>query len=194
MTCIDTQRLILPFINGELDMIQLEGFINHINSCPNCMEELEVYYVLLSGMKQLDEDKVLSNNFHHDLMNLIKRSEDRIFHKKVLHIRKRIILIIVITLAAMASSFRIGEFVVEDVLNNDKNKFYVENIFYRSNPKLQNLLERNRLDIYIYLYKNDPETAEKLKEQYGEDIWSGINVNNDIGNKINLPVQTIFIK
>jgi hypothetical protein len=175
----------MPFINGELDINQLEEFVNHLKSCPDCMEELEVYYVLVSGMKQLDEDKVLSNNFHHDLMNLLKRSEDRIFHNKVVHIRKRIILIIVITLAAMASSFRIGELVVEDVINDSKKSdFMVDNVFFRyKNDKFQNMIEKNLSDIYVFLYEKDPEGAKKLEEHYGKDIWKGESFPDGVGLK-----------
>ncbi|MDF2608859.1 MAG: hypothetical protein K0R92_333 [Lachnospiraceae bacterium] len=170
MTCIDTQRLITPFIQGELDIDQLEEFVNHVKSCPNCMEELEVYYVLISGMKQLDEDKELSNDFHQDLLNMIRRSDDRIFHNKFLHIRKRIVLIVVITLTAIASSFRLTEFVVEDVINKESD-FLVDNLFISyEDPKVKSIILENIADIYAYLNENDPESAKKIKERYKEEI------------------------
>jgi hypothetical protein len=170
MTCIDTQRLITPFIQGELDIDQLEEFVNHVKSCPNCMEELEVYYVLISGMKQLDEDKELSNDFHQDLLNMIRRFEDRIFHNKFLHIRKRIVLIVVITLTAMASSFRLTEFVVDDVINKESD-FLVDNLFISyEDPKVKSIILENIADIYAYLNENDPESAKKIKERYKEEI------------------------
>ncbi len=200
MNCIETQRLIVPFINDELNIKQLEEFVHHVHSCPDCMEELQVYYVLLAGMKQLDEDKELSNNFNQDLMDLLNLSEDRIIHDKFLHIRKRIVLIILIALVAVVSSFRIGEFVVEDVLNNDKKSdFLMDNIFLVDSPaqfdnpdirnennSLSGMILNNLADIYVYLKTNDPEGAKLMKEKFGDQIWIDTKVSKSVGMKFNI--------
>jgi hypothetical protein len=200
MNCIETQRLIVPFINDELNMEQLEEFIHHVHSCPNCMEELEVYYVLLAGMKQLDEDKELSTNFNQDLKDLLSLSEDRIIHNKFLHIRKRIVLIILITLVAIVSSFRIGEFVVEDVLNGDKKSdFLLDDVFLADNPVafddtaagagntgLNGLIVNNLSDIYVYLKTNDPKGAKRMKEKFGDRIWENTTVSKSVGMNFNI--------
>ncbi|QHQ62108.1 hypothetical protein Ana3638_16035 [Anaerocolumna sedimenticola] len=201
MNCISIQRLIVPFINDELNISQLEEFIHHIHSCPDCMEELEVHYVLLAGMKQLDEDKELSDNFHQDLMDLLRLSEDRIIHDKFLHIRKRIILIIVITLVAIVSSFRIGEFVVEDVLNNDNKEsdFLVDNIFLVDKPaafgnaeaeldnnSLSGMIMNHLSDIYVYLKTTDPEGAKRMEEKLGDRIWKDAKIQKSIGMDFNV--------
>lgn len=201
MNCSDIQRLIVPFINDELNISQLEEFIHHVHSCPNCMEELEVHYVLLARMKQLDEDKELSNNFHQDLMDILRLAEDRIIHDKFLHIRKRIILIIVITLVAIVSSFRIGEFVVEDVLNNDNKKsdFLVENIFLVDKPaafnntdkeydtnSLSGTAVRHLSDIYVYLKTTDPDGAKRMEEKFGDRIWKDTEIQKSIGMEFDL--------
>lgn len=176
MNCLDVQRLIMPFINGKLSNEELGEFINHINSCPNCMEELEVYYALISGMKQLDEEKELSNDFHKDLISLIKESEDRILHNKMLHIRKRLVLLILITAVAVISSFRIGEFVVEDMLNKVKvSNYLVNDVFLLHNPlfmkedlkpELMDPLPKKILseiyEIYEYLYEHDRDAARNM--------------------------------
>jgi hypothetical protein len=198
MNCIDAQRLIMPFINDELDIKQLEDFIHHVRSCSNCMEELEVYYVLLAGMKQLDEDKELSTNFHQDLIELLKISEERIVHYKLLHIRKRIILVMLISLFAVLSSLQLGEYVVDDVLNNGakESNFLMENLFVVNKPadfdhinyhKEQNNLSRmvikNLDDIYVYLRITDPEGAKIMEEKFGTHIWDETIINNGVGLK-----------
>jgi len=198
MTCIETQRLIMPFINKELDIDHLEEFVNHINSCPDCLEELEVYFVLLAGMKQLDEDKELSNNYHQDLMNRLKQSEELIFRDKMSHIRKKIILIIMITLVAIISSFRLGEFVVEDILQNEvtesnylmDNLFFVDNKFEQDNPTLldredafSSMIVENLADIYVYLKKTDVEDAKKMQEHFGDQITGILSEENTHGEK-----------
>ncbi len=206
MNCVDTQRLIVPFINDELNIEQLEQFVHHVHSCPNCMEELEVYYVLLAGMKQLDEDKELSTDFNQDLMDLLKLSEDRVIHNKFLHIRKRIVLIILIALVAIISSFQIGEFVVEDVLNSDKkSNFLLENVFLVDKPaqfdnpdikkeknNLSGLILNHLADIYVYLKTNDPEGAKLMKEKFGDRIWEDTQVSESVGMKFNIEDWIVF--
>lgn len=197
MNCIDVQRLILPFINKKLNLKQLEEFTDHVNSCPNCMEELEVYYVLFEGMKQLDEDKELSNNFHDDLQNLLRESDDRILHDKFLHIRKRIILIILISIVAVISSFRFGEYVVEDVLQreNTESNFLAEDIFVINRSSIEgmsdlsgynltliNKINENLADIYIYLKIRDPKGAERMEKNFGDLIFKNEKIPNKIGN------------
>ncbi len=201
MNCIEIQRLIVPFINDELNISQLEEFVHHVRSCPNCMEELEVYYVLLAGMKQLDEDRELSNNFNQDLMDLLKLSEERIIHDKFLHIRKRIILIILISIVAVFSSFRFGEFVVEDVLNKEakESNFLMENVFLVDKPaqfdnpdlmkeknNLSGMILRHLPDIYVYLRITDPESAEIMKEKFGDRIWEYARISQGADRQFSL--------
>lgn len=186
MMCIDVQRLIMPFINGKLNKEELEQFIDHIKACPDCMEEVEVYYALVMGMRQLDEDKELSTNFNSDLMELIKETEDRIFHYKVLHIRKRIILLIIITIVGIVSSFRFGEFVVEDVLHKEEkvsqylfgDVFVLPELYYNKtdvppmvNTELPDYIMKELDKIYIYLDEHDKEAARRMLFIFGSKIW-----------------------
>lgn len=212
MKCIDTQRQIMPFINNKLDNEQLEEFVNHVNICPNCMDELEVYYVLLSSMKHLDEDKELSTDFHHDLMDLLTQSEEKIFHDKLVHIRKKVILIIMISIVAVLSSFRIGEYVVEDVLPHEvkESNYQMEHLFHMNNKiKINNLdseftslnqgervltemITKNLSDIYVYLKEKDPDGAAKMEEQFGSLIWKDVQISNGIGLQLSIPNWTVL--
>ncbi len=212
MNCIDTQRHIMPFINNKLENNQLEEFINHVNLCPNCMDELEVYYVLLSSMKHLDEDKELSKDFHQDLMDLLTHTEEKIFHDKLVHIRKKIILIIMISIVAVASSFRLGEYVVEDVLPHEvkESNYQMDNLFYMSNKikinspasefksmnqgerMLAERINQNLSDIYVYLKETDPDGAAKMEEQFGNLIWKDVQISNGVGLQQSIPNWTIL--
>lgn len=91
MNCKETQSLIMSYINEQLDIEQLEKFIQHIETCNECKEELEVYYTLLTSMKQLDEDKNLSGNFHNEFIKSLHKSEERIRRAKLNYVRKRVI-------------------------------------------------------------------------------------------------------
>ena len=38
MNCKETQRLLVPYINGELEAREEETFVRHIRHCPECYE------------------------------------------------------------------------------------------------------------------------------------------------------------
>ena len=92
MTCFEAQCLMTPFINEELNNEQVEGFLEHVKHCVDCKDDLEVYYTLLNGMKQLDENKNIANNFHIDLDGFLHKQEEKILQEKSKKIQKRIIL------------------------------------------------------------------------------------------------------
>ena len=98
MTCSKTQSLITPFIHDELELKELEEFISHVRACKECREELEVYYALLTAMKQLDEDKNLSDDFSLELSEKLEREQEKIVHAKFLYYRKKGIMIVIILL------------------------------------------------------------------------------------------------
>lgn len=63
MNCLEAQSKIVAFIEDKLDNGEKLEFIRHIRSCSNCAEELEIYYTLIVGMKQLDDDIVSETSY-----------------------------------------------------------------------------------------------------------------------------------
>ena len=55
MTCREAERLVMPYINGELTDAELAEFLKHIDTCEDCREELEIHYMVDVGLKKLDE-------------------------------------------------------------------------------------------------------------------------------------------
>lgn len=104
MTCMKAQSLITSFINDELNIDELEEFLEHVQSCDECMEELEVYYTLLTAMKQLDEDRLLADDFSQELKVKIDRSEEKIIHLRYNYYRKKGVLILTIFLITVVFS------------------------------------------------------------------------------------------
>lgn len=96
MTCLRAQSLITPFINDELELKELEELLEHIRGCKDCKEELEVYYALLTAMKQLDEDKNLSDDFSLELSEKLERAQEKIIHTKYIYYRKKGILYVIV--------------------------------------------------------------------------------------------------
>ena len=76
--------MISGFIEEKLTDEQLEGFLEHIENCQDCYDELEVYYMITIGLMQLDED-------HTGTMDLKKNLKDFISEQnKELYMRKRL--------------------------------------------------------------------------------------------------------
>ena len=64
MDCREVQRLIIPFIKNELSIDQAKALFQHIDHCQDCTEEIELYYIMLVGLKELDEGNEQSLSFH----------------------------------------------------------------------------------------------------------------------------------
>ncbi|MHB8130876.1 MAG: anti-sigma factor family protein [Mobilitalea sp.] len=147
MTCTKAQSMITPFINNKLNLKEIEDFLDHIGSCPICREELEVYYALLTAMKQLDEDKNLSDDFGLELSQKIERAQERILHIKYTYYRKKAILIISMILLAFLMSFRYAYKSEEQVNNVTESNFRIRNSFRNEKndyleTQLQNYLKK----------------------------------------------------
>ena len=75
MECKEIEHLIIPFIKYELSEEQLKEFLNHVETCPNCKEELEIYYMVYEGMKGLDEDDFTTYNLKDALLYHIEQGK-----------------------------------------------------------------------------------------------------------------------
>lgn len=56
VTCKEAEALVMPYIRHELSDEIMEEFLEHIDTCENCKEELEIYYTVDVGIRQLDVD------------------------------------------------------------------------------------------------------------------------------------------
>lgn len=68
-SCREAEKMVMPYINHQLDEVQLEQFLKHVRSCPACREELEIYYTVSVGLKQLD-----SGNGVYDITGSLEES------------------------------------------------------------------------------------------------------------------------
>ena len=55
MTCVEAEKMVVPYMKDELSPTELEDFLDHIHPCENCREELEIHYMVDVGLKKLDE-------------------------------------------------------------------------------------------------------------------------------------------
>lgn len=193
MTCMETQNMIMQFINNELDIDELDDFLKHIKTCLECMEETEVYYTLITSMKQLDCDQELSGDYRQDLIDLLEKSEEKIDNKKVRFIRKRLSLFIIIGLIALTSTFRIGEFVVEDVIKKATvSNFTHEELVLLPPNELPQELEEQLPGIYLYLRQVDKDGAATMEEHFGSSMWNDMIIQKEFGQATYIPEWTVL--
>ena len=57
MNCKEAGTKIVPFIKDEISNTDLDDFMMHIRHCPDCREELEIYYTVQVGIENLDSDR-----------------------------------------------------------------------------------------------------------------------------------------
>lgn len=152
MDCKRAMELITQFINEQLNAEDTEEFLNHIDSCPECREELEVTYSLMTAMKQLDEDTDLSDNYIEELNQKIEICYLDELKRKRSCVRRRILLGGVVALLVLFG----GVTVKEDRQEEDRR-------FFRMIAGLEETAETNP--------ENDVMVANEGEEE--ADVTSG---------------------
>lgn len=70
MDCRRAEELVDSYIDRTIGSRDMEDFLNHVEKCSSCYEELETYYIVHEAMKQLkDED----NDTILDMKNMLKQ-------------------------------------------------------------------------------------------------------------------------
>ena len=87
MTCKEAQRLVIPYIRHQLDEETMEAFLDHIDGCEECREELEIYYTVEAGIRQLDSDTG-HYNIKGDMEADIQASRQQIYQVRMLTIAR----------------------------------------------------------------------------------------------------------
>lgn len=83
MKCIEAQQLVKPYIEGQLSDKQLEQFLDHVEHCPECYEELEIYFSIYEtlGSSEKNQDEELYD-FGRKLKQDMKNSRRYLYLRK----------------------------------------------------------------------------------------------------------------
>lgn len=57
MNCQNAEGMVNRYIEHGLSPDELEAFLEHVENCPSCYEELETYFIVHAAMRQLDEEE-----------------------------------------------------------------------------------------------------------------------------------------
>lgn len=162
MNCLEAQSKIMAFIENKLPDDELREFIKHVRSCPNCYEELDIYYTLIIGMKQLDESDNISTDFKNALDRHLDEEMGRLTVVK--RIANSTILVVIALIVAgliwMYSSAldKVYNYEQTSKLNEQSSYFYQD--FFES--RLLNDEKYDESDIDKHYNENDSQTDSAI--------------------------------
>lgn len=87
MTCKEAESLVMPYIRDELTDDELKEFLEHMESCPSCRDELEIYFTVEVGIRQLDSETG-NYNIKGALEAAVEQSKQRIQAVKLIKIAR----------------------------------------------------------------------------------------------------------
>ncbi len=91
------EKLIPQFLDDDLDNQDLSDFLDHIDNCPECKEELTIQFLVRVGMQRLED----GNTF-----NLVQELERELTDaKKKMHRRKTLVLVSYVLEISVAALF-----------------------------------------------------------------------------------------
>lgn len=83
MKCIEAQQLVKPYLQKQLSDRELERFLDHVENCPECYDELEIYFVIYEALEDSGEEQGAEKyNFQEKLKQDMRNS------RRYLHLRR----------------------------------------------------------------------------------------------------------
>ena len=74
MICKEIENMIPSFLADDLDTDDLREFMEHVDNCDECMEELSIQFLVLEGLARLETGNVF------DLQNELEIRLDEAAH------------------------------------------------------------------------------------------------------------------
>ncbi len=94
MECREAQRCVQAFLKDELDRRTAEKFVEHVQDCDECMEELTIEYLLLEGISRLENADDI------DVRSELEEKLDRVRHRKKMYSRLKTGLFLLVCIIA----------------------------------------------------------------------------------------------
>lgn len=103
MNCKEIEKMIPSFLEDELDTEDLHDFIEHIEKCRECKEELSIQFLVSEGLARLETGNVF--DLQNELAARIENSEHalkiRENMKWLLYMLEGLTVVLLITLIAL---------------------------------------------------------------------------------------------
>ncbi len=83
MKCVDAQKLIKPYLEDTLPDKEMISFLEHVEGCPDCREDLEIYLAVYTVLEKDEELQQGGGNFTDALRHRLKFSKDELEKRTV---------------------------------------------------------------------------------------------------------------
>jgi len=124
---IEFQKNIQPFIYGQLSMLKEEEMLEHLLTCKECNEELEIYYTIINCIKELDGKLETSDNYHGEYNDFIEKTRREIRKYKKNRFRRRIAFPGVVGAAVLFTGLSVNMEVQNNVRENNESRTFIDN-------------------------------------------------------------------
>lgn len=102
MDCKEFERLIDDYIDGKLNYAITKRFDEHLRSCPNCREELNIQFLIDKGLVRLEEGSAF--DLQKEMHELLSDSRKKIrFHERFLKIGRILETIVMVVIIAVVA-------------------------------------------------------------------------------------------
>lgn len=102
MDCKEFERLIDDYINGKLNYAITKRFDEHLRTCPNCREELNIQFLIDKGLVRLEEGSAF--DLQKEMQELLMDSRRKIrFHERFLKIGRILETIVMVVIIAVVA-------------------------------------------------------------------------------------------
>lgn len=115
MDCKEVQQKITPYIQRQMSDRELEEFIEHIQSCPTCSEELEVYFTIYYALEKLDQDEQGSFNIEEMLKKDLEQAKHYLQKRNVLKFYQKFFVVICVLMTFVLSATGIEAMIRGDI-------------------------------------------------------------------------------
>lgn len=140
MDCKSAEKIIHLYIERNLDGQQLEEFLDHVQHCPSCSEELEVNFSIYYALKQLrteEEDNFDMKELLNQDMALarehLQQEDDRQFMNRFTKV------------LIMIMSFLLCGLCIEGIIAGDIKKTNIYKLFHTDPIVIQKISETEEM-------------------------------------------------
>ena len=94
MNCKDAEKKIPYFLQDEMDGSVLKEFVKHVDTCPECREELSIQFLVTEGLERLER----GNNFNLQ-EELLMKLEDAEYRININRMLRRVLICLEVAVA-----------------------------------------------------------------------------------------------
>lgn len=165
MICLEVQSKIIAYIEDKLKKEEKTDFLKHVRVCADCREELDIYYTMIEGMRQLDGNLPLSKDFSKALDERMERELKVSKHKKGFFrysVLAAVVLVLGFGIFAYVNFLNILHEDEQENLKEAQGEYYFSDTF--DSIIFQTDDEEHTLNISISTEEETPTFYEKVRQ------------------------------